>query len=206
MEDRQAPPQTKQNSCSFSWIFSTGGSTLHLHSPVLNKAGWHFYTISQTGKQRTSSTAEAIESSTFLSPYSPIHGRNRVFSVFKFDGKLSLYSSAFPSCCYPKSSAGDAQKHRKKPFLPQEAFSGIPNTPSHPTQTPQAHPRLQKWADNAVISNNYMVHEVHFILHPRETKSSYIGNGAGIQTPSCSNMLSYSNSSPGATLFSPKSN
>lgn len=68
---------------------------LLLHSPVL-RGGWHFYTISQTGKQRTRNIAEAKESSIFPSLCSYIHGRNRPFS-------FSIWQQTFiPLFCFPK--------------------------------------------------------------------------------------------------------
>lgn len=139
--ERQATPTpNRTEQLFFSMNFSTWKSSLHLNSSVLNKAGWHFYTISQTGKQRTSSTAEAKESSTFPSLCSYIHGRNRPVLFSNLTANFHYIPLLSQTAVIPKAQLGMYRNtERSHPFLRKPSVESpmppaILHRPHKPTQ------------------------------------------------------------------------
>jgi len=88
MKHRHPPLATQQNSCSFSWtgeILCNFTELFLVHHHVLHRDGLHFYTISYMGDQRTRSTAQATEGSTFPALCSSKRGRSTPFFLLFFN-------------------------------------------------------------------------------------------------------------------------
>lgn len=137
--ERQAnpPPNPTEQLLLYEW-----GNTLQfhcallIHSPVLSRGGWHFYTISQTGKQRTGSTAGAKESSTFPPLCSYIHKRNRPFSFSNMTANFHYIPLLSQTVVIQKALLGMYRnKERSNSFFRKRSVES-PNPSSHPTQTP----------------------------------------------------------------------
>lgn len=118
-----------------------GESTLHL-CPLCWAEMVGIFTVSQTAKQRTSSTAEAKESSSFPSLCSYIHGRKRPFSFSNLTANFHDIPLLSQTVVIPKAQLRMYRnKARSNSFFRKPSVES-PNPPSHSTEIPQAHPRL----------------------------------------------------------------
>lgn len=215
MKDRQPPLAAQQNSCSFLWtgeILRNFTKLLLVWLQMLCRGGLDFYTISHAGNQRTSSTAQAKEGSTFPALCSHMHGRNRSFFFSFF---FLIWQEAFIIfLCSPelllsnKLSQGCTETNKNAIPSPGSLQWNLP--------VPQAilcrpHEPTQDFKDELAMQHySQQLHrvrlKVYFILHPTETRSGYVGKDLGIQIkwtvkPPC-NTLSYPKPSTWTTFSS----
>lgn len=89
-------------------------------------------------------------------PFHPSPLRNRPFSLSNLMANFHYIPLLSQTVVIPKAQLGMwRNKERSNSFFRKPSVES-PNPPSHPTQTPQAHPRLWRWVDNTVIPNNYI--------------------------------------------------
>lgn len=189
MKDRQPPPQTQQNSCSFPWILAHGKAVYTLIPLCWTKLVGIFIPF-----HRQESKGQAAQQRQKKAP--PFHPSALIsmeetglfcsqiwlqtFIIFLCSPKLLLSQ---------KLSWGWTETQKEAtPSLGSLQWN--PQCPQPSYTDPTSPPKTLKMSWQCSYSQQlHLVHEVHLILHPREIKGRYIGNSVGIQKPSCSNTL-----------------